>query len=134
MLIDWSLGKPAFGIQPVRPLRSVLIQVENSDAVLHQSFHEVCEGMNLTDEEIAVAGMNIIIHRESSEFGLQMVEKIAAPLCADHSPDIVVLDPLTQLYGGDMNSNQDAAKFLNAWSSGSRSASPMRRHHQPPHE
>ncbi len=112
MLILWSLGRKAFGIKPAKPLRSVLVQVENSDGELARVREGIFEGLGLSASERLLASNNVVIHREDAAYGFELVEKIVDPLCAIWQPDIVALDPATQLFGGNVNDNQEVAAWL----------------------
>lgn len=43
--ILWALGRPAFGIVPARPLKSLLIQAENDDGDLAEMRDGVIKGL-----------------------------------------------------------------------------------------
>ena len=60
-MILCAIGKPMFGIQPVKPLKSLLIQAENDDGDLAEMRDGVMNGMNLTAEERDMAMQNIIV-------------------------------------------------------------------------
>lgn len=112
MLVLWSLGRSAFGIKPARPLRSVLVQVENSSGELAMTREGIFDGLKLTAEERETAKSNIIVHRECDDYGLDLVSLKLRPLCERWKPDLIALDPLTQLYGENMNDNQQAATWM----------------------
>ena len=48
MMIQWALGKSCFGIEPARPLKSLLLQAENDDGDLGDMKAGVFSGLNLS--------------------------------------------------------------------------------------
>jgi hypothetical protein len=114
-VILWSLGRPAFGITPTRPLKSVIIQAENDSGDCYEMVHGIMRGCELDDCARLVAMNNVIIGQENAVTGLDLCERIRA-LCERHEPDLIVLDPLLAYAGVDLQ--RDAAgvsKFLRTW-------------------
>src|SRR5205807_1283581 len=46
MMMRWAAGRECFGIEPVRPLKSLLIQAENDDGDLSEMRDGVSAGLN----------------------------------------------------------------------------------------
>ncbi len=70
-MILWAIGRPMFGIEPAKPLKSLLIQAENDDGDLAEMRDGVIAGLHLTDEDKRQRAMeNIIVAREDSRTGL----------------------------------------------------------------
>jgi len=112
LMIKWSLGQPAFGLEPARPIKSLLIQAENDDGDLAEMKDGVFNGLNLSEEEQAEACKNIRVREESSKTGSELCSTVLDPLITQHKPDLVWLDPALAYLGGDMNSQKDVGKFL----------------------
>jgi len=55
LMIKFALGQPVFGIEPTRPLKSLLIQAENDDGDLAEMKCGVINGLNLGEEEVELA-------------------------------------------------------------------------------
>jgi hypothetical protein len=111
-MILWALGRPAFGIVPARPLKSLLIQAENNDGDLAEMRDGVIKGMNLTDEEKQTAMKNVIVAREDVRTGWRFFTETVRPLLADHKPDLLWIDPALSYLGGEANSQKDVGGFL----------------------
>ena len=47
-MISWALGRPVFGIEPARPIKSLLIQAENDDGDLAEMRDSIVKGLELT--------------------------------------------------------------------------------------
>src|SRR5262249_39736621 len=68
-MILWGLGREAFGIEPTRPLKSLLVQAENDDGDLAEMRDGVIRGLQLTEEEAELACANIVVAREDEKTG-----------------------------------------------------------------
>ena len=111
-MILWALGRPAFGIAPTRPLKSLLIQAENDDGDLAEMRDGVMAGLNLTDDEKARAMKLVIVVREDVRTGWRFFSETARPLLAEHQPDLLWIDPALSYLGGEANSQKDVGGFL----------------------
>ena len=112
MMIKWALGKALFGIEPVRPLRSLLIQAENDDGDLAEMRDGVFNGLNLSPEDRALAEKNIYVVTESSKTSENFFKEVVEPLLKIIKPDVLWIDPALSYLGGDMSSQKDVGKFL----------------------
>ena len=111
-MIFWALGRPAFGICPARPLKSLLIQAENDDGDLAEMRDGVLAGLNLTEDEKQAAMQNVVVVREDVRTGLRFFTETARPLLAEHLPDLLWIDPAVSYLGGEANSQKDVGGFL----------------------
>lgn len=111
-MILWAIGKPMFGIQPVKPLKSLLVQAENDDGDLTEMRDGVMAGLNLTAEERQKAMDNIIVAREDTRTGVPFFESVVRPLLAEHRPDLLWIDPALAYLGGEVGSQKDVGGFL----------------------
>ena len=112
LMIKWALGQPAFGLEPARPIKSLLIQAENDDGDLAEMKDGVFNGLNLSQEEQAAASQNVYVTQESCETGGDLCANVLEPLLNEIKPDLIWLDPALAYIGGDMNSQKDVGKFL----------------------
>ncbi len=112
LMIKWALGQPAFGIEPTRPLRSLLIQAENDDGDLAEMKFGVFNGLNLSELDQTTACQRILVKQESCRTGGELVQSVLEPLLRQHSPDLLWIDPALAYINGDMNSAKDVGQFL----------------------
>ena len=112
LMIKWGLGQPVFGLEPARPIKSLLIQAENDDGDLAEMKFGVFNGLNLTEAEQVAASKNILVYQESSKTGGDLCSEVLDPLLKENKPDLLWLDPALAYIGGDMNSQKDVGKFL----------------------
>lgn len=109
-LILWSLGRPAFGITPTRPLRIVVVQAENDTGDLSATMRALLDGAALTAADRATVGLHARIVSHNSTSGpafLAYLEQVIA----QHQPDMVVVDPLMAYAGGDLTKTEVVASF-----------------------
>ena len=66
MMITWALGRPLFGIEPVRPITSLIIQAENDEGDMAEMKDGVFSGLNLTVEERTLASSKIFVVDENT--------------------------------------------------------------------
>jgi len=112
LMIKWALGQPVFGLEPARPLKSLLIQAENDDGDLAEMKTGVFNGLNLSPEEQAEACKNIYVTQESSKTGMGLCHAVIEPLLEKIKPDLLWIDPALAYIGSDMNSQKDVGTFL----------------------
>ncbi|MCP5525371.1 MAG: AAA family ATPase [Verrucomicrobiales bacterium] len=111
-MLLWALGRPAFGIEPARPLKSLLIQSENDDGDMAEFKDGVLAGLGLDSREIEEATNRVMFVREDVRFGQALIAEVLRPLLADIRPDLLWLDPMHAYHGGDASSQRDVSGFL----------------------
>jgi hypothetical protein len=112
LMIKWALGQSEFGLEPTRPIKSLLIQAENDDGDLAEMKQGVFNGLNLSAEDQAKASQNILVYQESSKTGENLFTNVIDPLLNTIKPDLLWIDPALAYIGGDMSSQKDVGKFL----------------------
>jgi RecA-family ATPase len=112
LMIKWALGQPVFGLEPARPLKSLLIQAENDDGDLAEMKTGVFNGLNLSAEEQALASKSVFVTQESSKTGMGLCDTVIEPLLKTIQPDLLWLDPVLAYLGSDMNNQKDVGTFL----------------------
>ena len=112
IMIGLALGRNVLGIEPARPLKSLLIQAENDEGDLAEFRDGTMAGMNLTDEEKTIVGERVTICTEDARSGLEFCTSVIEPLLERHRPDLLWTDPALAYVGGDSNSGKDVGQFL----------------------
>ena len=112
MMVRWALGQACFGIEPTRPLKSLLIQGENDEEDLAEMRDGVSGSLGLTEEQTALINGNVVVHQEDAVSGQTFVEDVMGPLLDRHQPDLVWLDPVFQYLDGDSTQQEAATEFL----------------------
>ena len=111
--ILWSMGKPAFGIVPVRPLKIVIVQSEDDNEEMYAFREDITEGLireNLaTRQEIEEACGNIGISNgvgRTNEAFAEMLKTLA------HNYDLVIANPFQAYAGIDILRPDQLTTFL----------------------
>lgn len=112
IMIGLALGRNVLGIEPARPLKSLLIQAENDEGDLAEFRDGTTAGMNLTVEEKVIVGERVTICTEDAHAGLEFCTAVVEPLLERHRPDLLWIDPALAYVGGDSNSGKDVGQFL----------------------
>ena len=112
IMIGLSLGENVLGLEPARPLTSLLIQAENDEGDLAEFRDGTVAGMNLTESEKATVGDRVIICTEDTRSGFEFCTAVVEPLLEKFRPDLLWIDPALAYIGGDSNSGKDVGGFL----------------------
>lgn len=107
----WAVGRAFFGIAPVKPLKSLIIQHENDEGDLAEMLRGVIDGLALSTDEMEVLKGNLVIVRNRTHAGAQFVNTFAR-LIAKHQPDMGWIDPLYVYMGGDISKAEVLTEFL----------------------
>jgi hypothetical protein len=109
--VHWALGRDFFGIKPVKPLRSIIVQSENDALDCGESLQDVVAGAYLDSAEIAQLRDHLAIYRDTVSTGTTFTAMLKA-LIIEHKADIVFVDPLLSFAGIDVSDQEQASKFL----------------------
>ena len=112
LMIKWALGQAVFGLEPAKPLKSLLIQAENDDGDLAEMKAGVFNGLNLSEDEQDEASKNVFVAQESSKTGYTLCSDVLDPLLETIKPDLLWIDPALAYLGGDMNNQKEVGAFL----------------------
>jgi len=110
--IFWSIGKPCFDLRPAAPFRVLYVQSENDPGDLYEFRQGIYEGLELTKEQVKLAGENVRIATVNDSIGTDFVLTVLRPLLAEHNPDLLILDPLLAYLGGDVTRQDVVSSFV----------------------
>lgn len=108
--LSWALGAPLFGIQPVRPLKSLIVQAENDPGDLAEMFTGVAHGLGYLDR-LDLLDENVVFVSETAQSGRTFHPWIRA-LILRYKPDLVWIDPLFSFLGGSVSDQEVVSAFL----------------------
>lgn len=108
----WSLGRGFLGLDPVRPLRIVTFQAEQSDADIGYSRAGIFEGLKLTPEEIEKVRASYFIANHSGRTGQEFITGDLIPTLLQFPSDGFWLDPLFAFAGCDFKDQAAITRFL----------------------
>lgn len=109
--MTWALGRPFAGIKCNGPLKSLIIQAEDSDRYVgkvSESFASACE---LSDAERRQVDRNVQVVRVSGITGSAFFSELER-LVTLHSPDLVAINPIYLYAEGDISKSEHAQPFL----------------------
>ena len=112
LMIKWALGQAVFGLEPVKPLKSLLIQAENDDGDLAEMKAGVFNGLNLSADDQTAACSRVFVSQENSKTGSLLCHDVLDPLLNTIKPDLLWIDPALAYLGGDMNNQKEVGAFL----------------------
>ena len=108
--ILWSLGSPAFGIAPARPLKIVTIQAENDRGDLIHMARGIMAALHLSPEDRARVDTGTVYVSHNASTGADFLAFIDRVI-RRHRPDLIRIDPLMAYAGGDLTKPETIANF-----------------------
>jgi hypothetical protein len=110
--LQWGVGEAWLGIEPAKPLRSLVIQAENSDVDIFRKVHGLFKGLQWSESTFTEGAKNVIVVRETGRTGARFFSETVAPALEMHKPDLLVIDPCFSFMAGDSNSQEIVSEFL----------------------
>ena len=117
----WTLGKPAFGLAPVHPLRIVILESEDDTDEIGDLLDRIVSGtvgagmMTADEADTARKSLRINNSKQVTNAGFYSeLEAVASASKADGSPlvDLLIVNPLQTYFVGDISKNADVTAFL----------------------
>jgi hypothetical protein len=112
MSVSWSVGRSAFGIEPSRAMKILMIQAENDDGDIAEIREGIVTGLALDEAECQMLSKNFWTVLVDTHSGMSFCENILAPLLQKHRPDLILIDPALSYLGGETNNQRDVGEFL----------------------
>jgi len=106
-----ALGKPFFGIKPIRPLRVAMVQAENDTGDMAEALKGVIAGMRLGGADIVTLDENVRFFDETVKTGSEFI-KLARSIITKHRADVIIVDPLLSYAGDDISEQSFMSSFL----------------------
>ena len=121
--ISWALGKPFFGLEPVRPLKIVVIQAEDDREEVAFFRNEVSRGLvsefGFDDWDIRTAlgtedpaSARVLFYQAVGLLGEAFVNELGAILDSHPDVDLVIVNPFQSYFAGDCSHNSELSGFL----------------------
>lgn len=107
----FSLGVGFFGLQPIRPLKVVLTQGENSERIVAKEITGVFGNVPGVAGRVHDAEQNLSIYQEA-EFAGPRFHRFARCLIEQHNPDLICIDPWFSYLGGNANDQETVTKWI----------------------
>lgn len=119
MGICFCLGRPFFGVAPMRPLRVIVIQAENDLGDVSEMAKGICDGLHIDafeddGEAFTRLNENLKVVSVSGKLGLEFCEWMEREITA-FKADIVFVDPLLSFAGVDVGRTEQASQLCRVW-------------------
>jgi len=111
-IMSWALGHPFAGIEPVHPLRSLLVQAENDDGDMAEIADGVKRGLALSPGDVTIVKDRVLAVNEIGSAGTKFAHRLCALLDAAPNTDLLVIDPAFAYLEGDANRNECVGAFM----------------------
>jgi len=115
--ICWAMGKSVFGIEPVRPLKIVIIQAEDDGEEMAHFRNQITEGLvevmgfdRLAINEAVKA--RVLICSMNGCTGEKFADRLATLLETEKGIDLVIVNPLLSFAGCDLARPSEATRFF----------------------
>lgn len=105
----WAVGEDFFGIKPVRPLKSVVLQAENDMGDLADAFQGVHAALQQAGQSVDI-GDRMRFYTESTWTGEVFARQVELLIERD-KPDLIWVDPLMAYSGGDLSKQEHVSWF-----------------------
>ena len=107
----WGLGRTWMGLRCARPLRSLIIQAEDSDRYIGKIASSFAFKNRLDEKETSQLGENCMIVRLKGVSGHAFFTELKR-LTELHQPDLVIVNPIYLYAEGDIGRSEFAQPFL----------------------
>lgn len=111
MAVAWALGKDWHGLDPVRPLRSIIVQGENVLGDEAEILKGIIKSRGLSEEEVQALKQNLKTYRLPSVTGREFCKGLHA-LIKRAPTDLIWIDPLFHVAGESLGPNGSIGEFL----------------------
>jgi hypothetical protein len=113
----WALGQPFFGIKPVRPLRSLIVQAENdggdmAEIVQGVMSYVVTQSRMGFEQAARMMEENVKFERVTAHVAEDFIKVVNRLLDRFGERDLVFGDPLLSYVGGDISRQDVMSHFL----------------------
>jgi RecA-family ATPase len=110
--LGWSIARNdlTFGIEPIKPLRQLILQAENDKGDLAEGLQGIIKGAKLSTAERRKANENLFFRRITTLTGEAFLHAVEG-FVQLHRPDICWIDPLLNFIGDDASKQEVIARF-----------------------
>ena len=115
----WAQGLPAFGIEPVRPLKIGIVQAEDDDEEMFRFRDDITGGLiedGLDSEGVERAARSgVLLFEAVGKFGDSFISHLDGILRTRPDIDLVIVNPFQSFFGADISRNVELSQFLRGW-------------------
>jgi hypothetical protein len=111
LAFSFGAGRSFLGFEPVRPLKSVVVQAEDDDLDLAEMARGIIAAIDPDKRELDLIRQNVLVVSERARTGDSFLE-LVDELLETHRADLVHLNPLSAYFGDDLNDQRAVARFF----------------------
>lgn len=108
----WSNQLDFFGIQPRKPLKTLIVQAENDDGDIAEMRDGICRGLNFNAEQRRQFFENVIVFSSWGVTGRAFCQEVLRPLLDLHAPNFCAIDPGFSFIGVPVKDQMGVTQFL----------------------
>lgn len=115
--IQFALGESLLGLEPKKPLRSIILSAEDDEGDLSETLQGVLKGMDIEagSERFQRVVENVLLFQENTLKGLPLIG-LAQQLVIERQADLLWLNPLLSYYSGNPSDAEKSSEFTGALS------------------
>ncbi len=121
MAVCWALELDFMGIKPNGPLRSLIMQSEDSEGDVAEVMASIAHCLKLTHAQLDLVTERVVVVTDRIHRGEKFVVELRGQV-RRHKPDLVWINPLAAFADGDMGEAKEAGTFLREQLNGLNSA------------
>jgi hypothetical protein len=106
----WAAGLPAFGIEPSRPIRVLVVQAEDDEGDLIEMARMI-DQLNLDPDRLKLIEQNTSIEFLNDKTGPEFTRELARIIDRSKS-ELVIINPLSAYLGADTKDEESVNRFL----------------------
>lgn len=110
----WCLGRPFFGVTPVRPLRVLFVESENDEGDMAEPVQGILNSIEITPKDVDAIGERLKIVRCRGLTGLAFFKWLEQQII-EHKADVAYVDPLLRFAGIEISRTEQCTILLNEW-------------------
>lgn len=108
---ELALNRGPFGIQGNGPLKSLIVQSEDSDGDIGEVAHSIKTVLELTPQQITEVNSRVKVVCDRINRGARFIAALKL-LIVEFKPDLVWINPLQAFIDGDVTDSKDLGAFL----------------------
>ena len=115
----WAQGLPAFGIEPVRPLKIGIVQAEDDDEEMSRFRDDITAGLvedgHDSEGVKRAARSGVLLFEAVGKFGDSFISHLDGILRTHPDIDLLIVNPFQSFFGADISRNVELSQFLRGW-------------------
>ncbi len=115
--LQWTMGKAAFGIEPVRPIRVAIVQAEDDNEEVSDFRNQITDGLvddGVDRDTVREAWSKVRLADATGKTGEGFIAFVDEAVRTWTDIDLLIVNPFQSYFGGDISRNAELSQFLRA--------------------